>query len=1054
MENLNLSVELDFNQSQLKADAEKAKAEITGVGNTAEASAKRVTESVKRISQSNQDLLDKYAKNAREAEAIYAAKQAPQKADVSSIKDLAVEVLNLKDANQENNQAQSESSSLLSGIIGLLPGLSIATVLAFAAGPILKYLSSLDLFSEKIKQSVKDKIAFNEVQLQGAQAAQKEKVELDTLYKSATNLNLPLADRNRFVDEIQSKYPSYFGNLTNEAILAGNAATAYKSLSEQIVAAAKARAAQDRIAKNQARILENEQRNIDDQAINIKNAALAKANDEFLKKAGNSASSGTATGTGSFNNGFLENARKKEREIIDKRITDRARDTQILSNQNEKLANAIQGGIEKNGAITILGEPATPKTPKVPAAPKAPKTPKEAKDNYDGILKGREDLNDKLLAYDAEYTGNVLSNEDKEIARIKALFVKIRKAVEDENVKLQAYNDDPKNKKKVALLPAGDADRIEKNAIDAVEKKRFDNLLKANETYKQKALKLEQDYEKDKADLLAKGKTEEAGVLFETYQSQLSNLNEVHIKKLDSYKNLYKGIELLSNAEAQKVIDSAKELLNRADFPKELYAEFKALIEKAEVSLTNRAYDALGKIGDAFVGMANGVKDLDEGLANLIGTLGNVLKAAETVGKSIGGIKKGIADYSKTKADAGGGFLGSIAGIAGVAGPVGAAVGAVTSLVSGIVNIFKAAKESSDKAKKEIADYYATAKAGELDYNRTLRERARTQQSITDATLSELDARKQLLNTQGSQAQQDYDNALRDIQANGKQITGERTEKYGGFLGIGRKTRVVQDTAGINGLTYDQLEKLSAGGKLDAATQKLYENLKKSRDELDAIGASAEETAAALNKVITGTTAQSITDGIIQGFKNGDDAATSFANNFKDLMDNAAISIFESTYLKGAIAGFYENFAAAGKDGIYTDAEKEALKAEYLAIGEESKKRLDNLTDITGTKKSSNNLQGAFKSASQDSINILAGYTAGARLAALAGNVIAKDNAQSQLVEMRAAQLTRLQIQANTLRTADNTDSLQDIKIGIAVIAKATSDTYNYALRASGQKGI
>ncbi len=69
-----------------------------------------------------------------------------------------------------------------------------------------------------------------------------ELVNLDKLYRATQNVNIPLSERNKIVDELQKKYPAYFGNLSNEAVLAGKAADAYYKLREGIIAAATSRA--------------------------------------------------------------------------------------------------------------------------------------------------------------------------------------------------------------------------------------------------------------------------------------------------------------------------------------------------------------------------------------------------------------------------------------------------------------------------------------------------------------------------------------------------------------------------------------------------------------------------------------------------------------------------------------------------------------------------------------------------------------------------------------------------------------------------------------------
>ena len=57
-----------------------------------------------------------------------------------------------------------------------------------------------------------------------------------------------MKERNKAVDELQKMYPSYFGKLTNEAILAGKAASAYDDLTKAIIRKGQAQAAEDIVA--------------------------------------------------------------------------------------------------------------------------------------------------------------------------------------------------------------------------------------------------------------------------------------------------------------------------------------------------------------------------------------------------------------------------------------------------------------------------------------------------------------------------------------------------------------------------------------------------------------------------------------------------------------------------------------------------------------------------------------------------------------------------------------------------------------------------------------
>ena len=97
-----------------------------------------------------------------------------------------------------------------------------------------------------------------DARLKGAQNAQSELTRLKLLYKGLTDENVARKDRLRIAKELQDKYPSYFGNLTAEQMLAGKATGAYMKLSTAILQAAKARAIADKITDNEKKNLELE----------------------------------------------------------------------------------------------------------------------------------------------------------------------------------------------------------------------------------------------------------------------------------------------------------------------------------------------------------------------------------------------------------------------------------------------------------------------------------------------------------------------------------------------------------------------------------------------------------------------------------------------------------------------------------------------------------------------------------------------------------------------------------------------------------------------------
>jgi hypothetical protein len=90
----------------------------------------------------------------------------------------------------------------------------------------------------------------SEALAEGDKNAQKDLTHLQLLYTAATNVNKPMAERLAAVKELQKEYPTYLGNQSQENILTGKAATAYENLKNQILATARARAAENELVKN------------------------------------------------------------------------------------------------------------------------------------------------------------------------------------------------------------------------------------------------------------------------------------------------------------------------------------------------------------------------------------------------------------------------------------------------------------------------------------------------------------------------------------------------------------------------------------------------------------------------------------------------------------------------------------------------------------------------------------------------------------------------------------------------------------------------------------
>lgn len=146
---------------------------------------------------------------------------------------------------------QQLTKSLISWQTALVVGLTLFSVYG---KDVIKWINTLFRSSDAVDGMIVRMQNLSKVMKDGAKQSAAERVELDILYKATQDHTRSLKERNDAADELQRKYPQYFGNLSNEAILAGNAATAYQSLTDNILKAAQARSAMKIIEDNYNKI--------------------------------------------------------------------------------------------------------------------------------------------------------------------------------------------------------------------------------------------------------------------------------------------------------------------------------------------------------------------------------------------------------------------------------------------------------------------------------------------------------------------------------------------------------------------------------------------------------------------------------------------------------------------------------------------------------------------------------------------------------------------------------------------------------------------------------
>lgn len=113
---------------------------------------------------------------------------------------------------------------------------------------IMDWVKNLGKANKELTEAQKLQQAVNTSHREGGKAASEESAKLKILYTASQDSSKSMKERNKAVDELQKMYPSYFGKLTNETILAGKAASAYDDLTKAIIRKGQAQAAEDIVA--------------------------------------------------------------------------------------------------------------------------------------------------------------------------------------------------------------------------------------------------------------------------------------------------------------------------------------------------------------------------------------------------------------------------------------------------------------------------------------------------------------------------------------------------------------------------------------------------------------------------------------------------------------------------------------------------------------------------------------------------------------------------------------------------------------------------------------
>lgn len=591
------------------------------------------------------------------------------------------------------------------------------------------------------------------------------------------------------------------------------------------------------------------------------------------------------------------------------------------------------------------------------------------------------------------------------------------------------------------LLPTAEKDEIK------TQQARYTKLLEETQSYLDKRNNLIAIGEENVKILQDKKKFDDAERLRLNNELALKEFDEGYKEQIPALKKLYDGIDELSDKSARNVIDNADKALENLytnnNISKEVYDQIKKFISQSNEAVDRRLPERLGELAGQINNIADGVGAIDKNFGELLSTLGNVLG-------QVANIKKGIIDFKAASKEGGGGILGQLTAGAGIAS-------AGFSIFNGLFSLF------DKSAQREAQAAYA----------------AEMQAKQFDAINKSLERQISLLDqVYGTDRIREYSAAIEKARANellfAQQLTGKiqltgnkeiddlirRSNNGETKFGPGNNELVKQlkNTPALQLPTeIEKLRELMESGKLDETTSKIVQNL------IDANQA-AIDLQNNLNAERVGTSLDQLANDFISTLTDG---TKDFGKTFEDTIRNSILQGFKGELIRTQLQNFYTEFARLSEGGLTSD-EIDTLRDLYTTAVDKAKKDLKDLEKATGINLGENGSSPSESSMSnsiranltEETGSILAGAFNGMKLSLfnIDGNLKILLEANKSIFTSSQANLNVLnQIQANTFRTANNTDSLpqrlEAVEDRLGMIAKNTSDSLGYSLRAAGKFG-
>lgn len=945
------------------------------------------------------------------------------------------------------------TKSLISWQTALVVGL---TLLSVYGKDIINWINTLSRSSDAVDGMIVRMQNLSKVMKDGAKQSAAERVELDILYKATQDHTRSLKERNDAADELRRKYPQYFGNLSNEAILAGNAATAYKSLTDNILKAAQARSAMKIIEDNYNKIYQLQKAiNADTNWTNRNREKTKEGTASVTAVVGSSITGYTQTGEVLTEEAMEYNRRKKA-------LKENTEAVNALKAANDALVKSI----DVSAFVANNGSPLG--TEDIDSLTDQQNKIAELMDKQ--ALEQKRSAEDMQMKIDEARIKAMDEGSKKTIAEIEFNFEKEMQAIDRQKEDLlrkkiddarSIWEANPENKGKTfdaTGISLSDSENQGFNEMYKIQIAAFEKNLKEYQSlqkdawneyyieygkYQEKRMAIMEKYDKQIA------KAEEGSVEKATLTAQrkkeLDDLDKELLDSSELWSKFFADFSNRSSSSIRSIIEDIQELINYmngvegAQIP-DIFKNNEKTVKAINDAMSNPA--ALSKfIANLETSIKKFKKMLDENNPFKQITEGFKTKDSESISKGFQGIASaakeltGILEELGVESDSTAGKVTSVLGNtasyaatgASVGGPWGAIIGGAIGMATGLVGVLGADYSAYNKMKEEYAslidvwDILISKKKEYVDISYGDEARKAGEEAI-DLIGKKLQSNIELgierLNSGASAGSHSIGVRIRKSMSN----EGWRQwDEFAQSIGIdpdaigGRLT-------GLFSLTAEQLSKLQEDAptfwaKLDDDVKGYLQDIIDCNDEIENMKEQLKET-------MTGVSFDSFYDNFVSTLSDMDKDSKDFADDFENYLKNAILSNLIANKYRNKIEALYDDWANksdSNGDGIFdlTSSEADELRRAQQELAEEMIAERDAMAEVFGWTSSASSQESSkkgFATMSQDSADELNGrFTA----LQIAGEEIKNQN---QLQTMSI-----LDLKAGMLSIGANTSGIKDI---------------------------